>query len=214
MLLVLIITLLFVVIVAYVYLTLMVQNANMIIGFIKQIPVGIMVCKRQRKLNKIFYLILGVYNEISNTTFICTCQAGWLGIYCETKINSCANVTCLNKGVCQSSLLNYTCQCLGDQYSGQHCEIVSSKTAVLQIFSKSFAYIVIIAMITVAMFITILDVLKYFFGIDPVGDELKKIEQKNKIKKKPPVIIRYIYVNAPPTESTEQVNLTILETNV
>ena len=159
-------------------------------------------------------MILGLCNETSINTFICICQAGWQGIYCETKINSCENVTCLNNGVCQSSLLNYTCQCLGEQYFGQHCEIVSSKTAVLQTVSKSFAYIVIIAMITVAMFIIILDVLKYFFGIDPVGDELKRIEQKNKIKKKPPVIIRYIYVNAPPTQSSEQANSKVSETKV
>ena len=112
MVLVLIIILLFVVIVAYVYLILMVQNVNMIIDFVKQILVGIMVCKRQKRLNKIVYLVLGVCNETSNTTFICICQVGWQGIYCETKINYCENVTCLNNGVCQSSLLNYTCQCL------------------------------------------------------------------------------------------------------
>ncbi len=193
----------------------MVQNVNMIIDFVKQILVGIMVCKRQKRLNKIVCLILGVCNETSNTTFICLCQVGWQGVYCETKINSCEHVTCLNNGVCQSSLLDYKCLCLDEYYSGRYCEITSNKILVYQIISKSFAFIAIIAMITVAMYVIVLDVLKYFFGIDPVAKELEKIKQKNKIKrKKPPVIIRYIYVNTPPIQSSEQVNSKVSETKV
>jgi hypothetical protein len=62
--------------------------------------------------------------------------------------------------------------------------------------SKSFAYIAIIAMITVAMFIFIMDILKYCFGIDPTREDLERIRRKKQLKKrKPPVILRFIYVN-------------------
>jgi hypothetical protein len=66
------------------------------------------------------------------------------------------------------------------------------------LISKSFAYIAIFAMISVAMFIVVMDVLKYFFGIDPVGEEMKKMRKKKQAKKRKPVIQRFIYVNAPP----------------
>ena len=71
-------------------------------------------------------------------------------------------------------------------------------------------------MLFVAIFIATLDVLKYFFGIDPVGEELAKIEQKKKMmKNKLPVIIRYIYVVAPPsTQSSGQANTTVSDTSV
>jgi hypothetical protein len=144
-------------------------------------------------MNKIVWFVVGIRNETSNTTFICTCQPGWQGIYCETKINYCENVTCFNNGICQPSLLNYTCQCLGQSYSGQHCEITSSQIVAYEIVSKSFACIAIIAMIGAMMFVVIMDVLKHHFGIDPVGEELEKIEKAKQAKKnKPPVIIRYI----------------------
>ncbi len=66
------------------------------------------------------------------------------------------------------------------------------------------------------MFIVIMDVLKYFFGIDSVGKELEQINEKNKLKqkKKPPVIIRYIYVNALAIQSSEKAISTISETRV
>jgi hypothetical protein len=56
------------------------------------------------------------------------------------------------------------------------------------LISKSFAYIAIFAMVSVAMCIVIMDVLKYFFGIDSVGEEMKKMRKKNKRKKRKPVI--------------------------
>jgi hypothetical protein len=55
-------------------------------------------------------------------------------------------------------------------------------------------------MISAAMFIVVMDVLKYYFGIDPVRDELKQGKQSK--KKKPAVVIRLIYVNAPPVHSS------------
>jgi hypothetical protein len=95
--------------------------------------------------------------------------------------------------------LNYKCECLGDSYSGQHCEITASKIKIYQIISKSFAYVAILAIITVAMVIIIMDILKYYFGIDPTREDLERLRREKRAKKrKPPVIQRFIYVNAPP----------------
>jgi hypothetical protein len=121
----------------------------------------------------------------------------------------------LNNGVCQPSLLNYSCQCLGDSYSDRHCEIVSNKVVARQTVSKSFAYISIIAMVSVVMFIVILDILKYFFGIDPICKEFKRIKRKIKTKKKKhPIIIRFTYVDAPSAQPSQMVISTIGEKTV
>jgi hypothetical protein len=113
-------------------------------------------------------------------------------------ISYCDNVTCLNKGVCQPSFLNFTCQCVDVSYSGRYCEITASKLIIRQTVSKSFAYIAIIAMLCVLIFIVVLDVLKYCFGIDLAKNKLKqKKHKKQSKKKKPGIAVRYIYVNAP-----------------
>jgi hypothetical protein len=141
--------------------------------------------------------IVGTCNEI----FGCVCDDGWQGIHCESMINYCDfdNVTCENKGVCRPLLLNYTCECVGNNfYSGRHCEIKSRKIIIFNIVSKSFAYIAIIALIVVAMFVIIMDILKYCFGIDPVHHERERYRREKRAKKrKRPVIQRFIYVNAP-----------------
>ncbi len=116
-------------------------------------------------------------------------------------INCCDfdNVTCENRSVCLPSLLNYTCECRGSNfYSSRHCEIVAKKILIYKFVSKSFAYIVIIAMTVVVMFVVIMDILKYCFGIDPVDEERERIRRAKQAKKrKRPVIQRFIYVNAP-----------------
>jgi hypothetical protein len=151
--------------------------------------------------DKIVYCCLGTCNETSNTTFICLCKTGWHGIHCETKINYCENITCFNKGVCQPSFLTFTCRCVDDNYSGQYCEVTSNQMVIHQRISKSFAYIAIIAIISMIMFIVTLDGLKYLFGIDVVGKRLKPKAKKQRRKKRraAPVVIRFVYVNAPST---------------
>jgi hypothetical protein len=48
------------------------------------------------------------------------------------------------------------------------------------------------------MFVVILDILKYWFGIDVTDVELKQIQKKKKIlKRKPHIVLRFIYVNPP-----------------
>ena len=64
-------------------------------------------------------------------------------------------------------------------------------------------------MASVAVFIVVLDVLKYGFGIDPVSKEMKQKKLMNKKRKKgkrPILVIRYLYVHTsitPPTATVE-----------
>lgn len=91
---------------------------------------------------------------------------------------------------------NYTCLCLRDSYYGEHCEMTENHIIIRQTISRSFAFIVIIVMISAAIFIIILDLLKYCCGIDPIKKKVPSKKWKKK-KKKARIIIQYIYVNAP-----------------
>jgi hypothetical protein len=101
-----------------------------------------------------------------------------VNLICEIKFGFCFNVPCQNNGVCRPLLLNYRCECLGDSYSDRHCEITATKIIIYKIVSKSFAYVAIIAIVSVAMFIVIMDILKYCFGIDPVDEERERMRRK------------------------------------
>ena len=190
-----------VVIFAHVHQVSMAPNVRWIIDHVNLTPVGIMVYDNFILLSKkrtAFFL--GVCNETSDTTFVCLCQPGWSNIHCETQINACDNVSCLNNGICRPSLLNYTCECLGTSYSGRHCEIIEQKTVVRQVMSRSFSYIAIIFIAIVATFFIFMDILKYIFGIDLTKDDSERIQrkrQRRKVKRRP-VIQRFIYVNTPP----------------
>ena len=163
---------------------------------------GIQSMLNESNLFPLFFFI-GVCNERSDATFSCSCESGWEGTRCENMVNYCVNITCQNKGVCRPLFLNYTCECLGNSYSGRHCEITSTRMVVRQMVSKSFGYIAILALIVVAMFIVIMDILKYCFGIDPVGEERERLRRKRRIPKHKPVIERFTYVNAPIKEEEE-----------
>ena len=98
-------------------------------------------------------------------------------------INYCHNINCQNNGICRPLLMNYTCECLGDSFSGRHCEDVATKIVVLRYVSKSVGYIAIIFLVCTALFFIIMDALKYIFGIDITKDELERI-RKEKAKRK------------------------------
>ncbi|CAF4330601.1 unnamed protein product, partial [Adineta steineri] len=108
----------------------------------------------------------GTCNETSNTIVHCVCANGWEGIHCESMVNHCEGVECMNNGVCRPLLLGYKCECLGTSYYGSHCEFTARKVVISKIISKSFSYIAIIALSIVVMFIVIMDILTYCFGID------------------------------------------------
>ena len=132
---------------------------------------------------------------MSNTKFRCSCSSGWEGGHCQNRINHCINVSCVNNGVCRSLLRNYTCGCLENSYSGRHCEITANRIVIYQIISKSAAYIAILVIIGTIMFIVIMDLLKYCFGIDPIRGQRRRRVAARK-KRHVPVVIRFQYVHA------------------
>ena len=143
-------------------------------------------------------MLLGTCHETSNTTFSCACPPGWRGDHCETKVDYCGNVTCSNSGVCRSSLLNFTCECSSDSYSGRLCEVKAGKLAVRQAVSRSFAFVAICALVVVAVFIFVLDVLKYGLGIDPAREDRQRSQRRSGEKQRhPTTFLRFVYVDAP-----------------
>lgn len=155
----------------------------------------------------IFSFHSGTCHEM-NTTFKCQCAPGWTGVHCEKLINYCENITCENKGVCRPLLMDYRCECLGESFSGQHCQIVSTKFTVHKYVSRSVAYIAILCLIGVGAFVVIMDVLKYCFGIDLTKEDLERIRREKAIKRakqrRQPVIERFTYVDAPTTTKSHR----------
>jgi hypothetical protein len=149
-----------------------------------------------------FFLLIGICNETLDAPLYCVCQDGWQGAHCEFMIHDCEGVKCLNNGVCRPGLVNHTRECLGNSYYGPHCEFTATKIVIYKIVSKSFAYVAIVAMTIVAMFVVIMDILKYCFGIDLTREELERYRrEKQARKRKRPVIQRFVYVDAPPKPS-------------
>jgi hypothetical protein len=70
---------------------------------------------------------------------------------------------------------------------------------IYKIVSKSFAYIAIIVMSIVAMFVVIMDILKYCFGIDPIREDLERIRREKQARRRKPTTQRFVHVNAATT---------------
>lgn len=153
-------------------------------------------------IDDVTVLFSGTCNETSAKEFYCNCTLGWEGHHCERKTNYCHNNLCRNRGVCEPLFRNYTCRCLGDGFSGVHCEVIATKIVVYGIAAKSFAYLSILVITAFAMFIVTMDILKYCLGIDPPCEERKRIQGKKRVKKHQPVIQRFIYVHKPAIVST------------
>ena len=133
---------------------------------------------------------------------------GWNGVYCQIKINYCHEIHCLNSGVCRPLLRNYSCECLSDSYSGRHCEITAHRTNIYKIVSKSFAYVSLLAIISLFMFVIIMDLLKYCFSIDPAKRKAKRVIRRKK-KRKQVVAYRFIYVNEPTSSASDGIICTV-----
>ena len=159
--------------------------------------------------------ILGTCVNTSYTEFVCICADGWTNRYCETKVNYCHNISCQNGGICRPLFRDYRCECVSSSYSGRHCEITTSALIARKTLSRSFGYIAIICISIVIGFIVILDILKYFFRIDPVRGARERLRRRyiQKKKKKPGVAVRFVYVNAPPTDpnSSTDTSVAIIE---
>ncbi|CAF1240953.1 unnamed protein product [Adineta steineri] len=139
----------------------------------------------------------GKCNETSDTTFDCLCDNGWEGMHCESMTNYCSNITCENSAICRPLLLNYKCECLSKNYYGRHCEFSTTKIIIYKIISKSFAYIAIVAMTIVAMFVVIMDILTYCFGIDLTREERERFRREKRGRRWNRLVNRnLIYVNA------------------
>ena len=95
--------------------------------------------------------------------------------------------------------MNYTCECLALSFTGRHCEIKAKKAAIREAVSRSFLFVVLIALSIFAASIVVMDVLKYGFGIDPVQeeDDRRRRLMRQQKKRAIPVPVRYLYVNAP-----------------
>ena len=139
-------------------------------------------------------VLIGVCNSSASNTFYCTCALNWQGVHCETPINHCSNVTCLNNGVCRSSFSSFTCECPGGGFSGRYCEVKARQLETRQAASRSFAYVAICALVMVMLFIVTLDVMKYYFGIDSALEDRKRPQKKTTAKNH--TIVRFIYVHA------------------
>ncbi|CAF1171569.1 unnamed protein product [Adineta ricciae] len=154
-------------------------------------------CQFSRSPCKLNTCLYGTCRPITNSTYDCTCSYGYEGTRCERKINYCWNITCYNRGVCRPLLGAYKCECLFGT-GGEHCEKITTKLYIYRVVATSFAFIAILAMISVILFVIIMDFLRYFFGIDPVRRERERIRKERRAKRRKPVIQRFVYVNAKP----------------
>ena len=74
---------------------------------------------------------------------------------------------------------------------------------VLQAVSRSFAFVAILAIISLALLIVLLDVLKYYFGVGKIVRPIRR-------KKQPHTIVRFVYVSPSEPEAAN----TIAETDL
>ena len=137
--------------------------------------------------------------NVSSTDFFCVCVDGWTGRHCEKKVDYCANVTCKNGGVCRGSLRDFKYECMSASQSGRFCETVANSLVVRQTVNKSLSYLAILFLFLVVGLIVSMDILKYVFLIDPVGDERERLWREKARKKalKRVVAVRYLYVHGP-----------------
>ena len=168
--------------IVHVYRTLLAQNVTPKLDLANQILVYMMVYQYLLSVTQYtIYSLLGICIPLNSADFYCDCTEERTGTHCDRLIDYCHNVTCLNKGRCRSVPPSYRCDCLSASYSGLHCEHVVRSIVIRQYVSKSFGYVVIIALCTVLGFIIIMDILKYGFGIDPVHKDREFIRRRRAI---------------------------------
>jgi hypothetical protein len=141
----------------------------------------------------------------NGSDFKCECVEGYKGVYCELKMSLCDNITCENRGICQTIDFMWKCLCLDSSlYYGNYCQFKTNKLRIHEILSKSFASIAIAAIVTTCTFIAVMDLLKYVFHIDPVEAERdsyrKRVEERKRAKRpikndEPKLALRFQYIS-------------------
>lgn len=129
-----------------------------------------------------------------------------MGDHCEQRNDSCRYVQCENGGKCFTRDDEPICECLGkDLYHGDRCQYRRTRLIVLQSVSKTFSWLSILILSSFALFIIMMDCLKYCFHIDLTENELNEIRRETVKKKKKhrPVIQKFVYVN-PPLETIDE----------
>lgn len=66
--------------------------------------------------------------------FICDCEHGYGGLYCESDTNYCLSHPCQNKGTCKSSFGSYSCVC-PPGYTGVSCESGREDSGITGVFN-------------------------------------------------------------------------------
>ncbi|CAF4294924.1 unnamed protein product [Rotaria magnacalcarata] len=79
----------------------------------------------------------------------CLCPEGFQGDFCEDNIDDCANIKCSHHGICQDDMNSYKCLCF-DGYYGNQCEERSVQIVLFEIVTKSFAFVAILLIISIA----------------------------------------------------------------
>lgn len=125
---------------------------------------------------------------------------------CELKVDLCVGVSCENRGICQTVDMKWQCQCLDSlNYYGDHCQYKVAALVTKEYLSRSFAAVAIVSITITGGFIVIMDILKYFFHIDPVEFERDSYRRRRELLKQkrqpappsdaPRLAVRFQYVN-------------------
>jgi delta-like protein len=59
-------------------------------------------------------------------SYLCRCQAGFSGRYCEDNVDDCASSPCANGGTCRDSVNDFSCTC-PPGYTGKNCSAPVSR---------------------------------------------------------------------------------------
>lgn len=99
--------------------------------------------------------------------------------------------------MCRPLVGTYKCECFGDMYYGDHCQFTTKRILAIKFVAKTFSYVGILVIASFVMFIVVMDILKYGFGIDPVHEEREKLRRERRVKQRKIWTYRYLYVNEP-----------------
>ncbi|CAF0743039.1 unnamed protein product [Brachionus calyciflorus] len=120
----------------------------------------------------------------SGRSYNCTCLSGFEGSHCEKNIDDCEEGVCKNGAQCQDLVNTFRCECLSYFY-GNFCEFKREDLVLKENVSRSFSVFAIISIVLTYGFFITLDLLRFFFKIEPSGllEERQLIRKKRLMKK-------------------------------